>query len=331
MGTRYGIWSVSHSLGQGATYAFTAVLVSALGWRWGFIGPGIICAGVALLMFRTLADRPQTYGLPPVSVYRGDGEPVSAEPKTVGDSQLSVLRNPAIWILGFAGLANSITRYGLANWGILYLQETKAYSLIDAGKVLAAYPVAAMAGSILGGFISDRFFGGRRNVPTLVMSIFTLLSLVGLATFKTVDPLRDLVLISVFGFNMGGLVTYLGGLMAVDISPKRAAGAAMGVIGLFCYVGASLQEALSGILIDAGKTVATTVSTFGATPLKAGLEALGLDLSMVSLPAGTNLVWDVKTTVTTYDFSSAMNFWIGATAVALVLTLLVWNAKPRQG
>ena len=38
-GTRYGIWSASHSIGEGLTFAGTAVLVSVLGWRWGFFGP----------------------------------------------------------------------------------------------------------------------------------------------------------------------------------------------------------------------------------------------------------------------------------------------------
>ena len=33
----------------------------------------------------------------------------------------------------------------------------------------------------------------------------------------------------------------------------------MGVIGMFCYIGASAQEAISGVLIDAGKSVSTTV------------------------------------------------------------------------
>lgn len=332
MGTRYGVWSVSHSIGQGATYVFTAVLVSAFGWRWGFWGPGLICAGVALILFRTLADRPQTYGLPSVNVYKGEadvGSAASGSPASVGKSQLAVLKNPAIWILGFAGAANSITRYGVTNWGILFLQETKNYSLTGAGSVLAAFPIAAMAGSILGGYISDRFFGGRRNVPTLVMSIFTLVSLIGLAVFSTPNVTRDIALIAVFGFNMGGLVTYLGGLMAVDLSSKKAAGAAMGVIGMFCYIGASAQEAISGVLIDAGKSVSTTVWSESAANLKASLQGLGLDLGNVVLPADSP-VFDLKTSIVSYDFKWALMFWIGATAVALLLTLLVWKAKPAQ-
>src|SRR3546814_3637511 len=55
-----------------------------------------------------------------------------------------------------------------------------------------------------------------------------------------------------FGMGLTGLVTSLGGLFAVDIAPKRVAGAAMGVIGIFSYIGAGIQEQVSGALIQAG-------------------------------------------------------------------------------
>ncbi len=334
MGTRYGIWSVSHSLGQGATYIFTAVLVSAVGWRWGFWGPGLICTAVALVLFRTLADRPQTYGLPSIAEYKGehlDGAvAVAKADASVGMTQLEVLKNPAIWILGFAGAANSVTRYGVTNWGILFLQETKGYTLTGAGSVLAAFPVAAIVGSIFSGVVSDKLFNSRRNVPSLVMGIFTLLPLLALNFFQTPNVTRDVILIAIFGFNMGGLVTYLGGLMAVDISSRKAAGAAMGVIGMFCYAGAAAQEAISGWLIGAGKTETTTTLAAGVNDFRAGLESLGFNL-----PAFTGVIRpgeqiSVYSVAVSYDFSGAMAFWIGATVVALLLTLLVWNARAAE-
>ncbi len=334
MGTRYGIWSVSHSLGQGATYIFTAVLVTALGWRWGFWGPGLICAGVALVMFRTLADRPQTYGLPSPAGYRGEAEELpktaAGDSSAVGKSQLEVLKNPAIWILGFAGLANSVTRYGLTDWGILYLQEMKGYSLTAAGSILASYPVAAIVGAILSGVVSDRLFNSRRNVPALVMGLCILGALAALAMFKGNNLWRDLVLFTIFGFNMGGLLTYLGGLMAVDISSKRAAGAAMGVIGMFCYVGASLQEVLSGVLIGAGKTMKTSILVERPGDVVEALRSIGFDVSQYAVPRFTGDVIVFPTVDWSYDFSATMLFWIGAAVAAIVLPLVVWNAKPAE-
>ena|ERR1019366_2230484 len=75
-----------------------------------------------------------------------------------------------------------------------------------------------------------------------------------------------------YGFGTAGLITSIGGLFGTDICPKRVAGAAMGVVGVFSYVGAAVQEHVSGTLIQNGVTVSNAVrhydfrkpSTFGS-------------------------------------------------------------------
>ncbi|MHB8877197.1 MAG: MFS transporter [Myxococcaceae bacterium] len=286
-GTRYGIWSVSHSLGEATTFVFTAILVSAFGWRWGFWGPGLLGVAMALVLTRTLSDRPQTYGLPAVSSYRNDPTPIAA--KAVGQSQLAVLKSPAIWVLGLSSAAMYVARYGINNWGVLFLQTTKGYSLVDAGSILAASPILALAGSALSGIISDRFFGSRRNLPALIFGIAEFCGLLGFFFVPPGHPVLDIVSIGVFGFALGGLLVYLGGLMAVDLAPQNATGAAMGVIGLFSYIGAAIQDTVSGYLLDANKVMV-------------GGEAV-------------------------YSFDQVFIVWLGASFFAVVLPLLVWNAK----
>ena len=83
-GTRYGIWAGAHNLGEGMTFIVTAVIVEALGWRWGFWGPGFMCIIIAIFMFSFLSDRPQTYGLPHVSDYRQDYSAGKPSIATVG-------------------------------------------------------------------------------------------------------------------------------------------------------------------------------------------------------------------------------------------------------
>ena len=315
LGTRYGLWSVSHSLGEGLSFVVTAALVSWMGWRWGFWWPGLVCAAAAFVLFRTLADRPATYGLPPVTDWRNDHPqpaPVAAAPasrESVGALQKEVLRNPAIWVLGLAGATMSATRYGVMNWGMLFLQEDRRFSMTEAGAILSVYPIAALAGAALSGIVSDRLFGSRRNIPALLMGLMVTGSLMALVAAPAPAPwldawaeaafgsslsgqLMDSAVLALFGFNMGGLLTYLGGLMAVDLSPKRAAGAAMGVSGMFCYLGAAAQDTVSGWLIDQGRTVVDGFSS--------------------------------------YDFTPVLTFWIGCSLISILMTLLVWNARPRE-
>ncbi|MFH1728012.1 MAG: MFS transporter [Pseudomonadota bacterium] len=291
-GTRYGIWSIGHSLGEGLTFIGTATLVSLLGWRFGFIGPGLVCIIVALLMLLFHADRPQTYGLPHISDYKKDYSALSSGKKSTGKLQLEVLKNPYIIILGFSSALMYVARYAINNWAILYMQEAKGYELIAAGSILSAYPIMGLLGAASSGWISDKFFNSKRNIPTL---LYGLLQVSTLIMFFIIPPgyqYLDMIALSFFGFALGGQLVFIGGLIAVDISSKKAAGAAMGVIGVFSYIGAAIQDWISGHLIHASKIIIN-----------------GKDV---------------------YNFDSAFYFWIGASIVSLILACCVWNAKAKE-
>ena len=80
--------------------------------------------------------------------------------------------------------------------------------------------------------------------------------------------------------------------MAVDIAPRNASGAALGVVGIASYVGAGIQDVMSGILIEGNKTIVD-----------------GQDV---------------------YDFTAIKLFWIGAALLSVICALLVWNAKASR-
>ena len=294
-GTLYGVWFSAHNIGTGLTYIFTAHVVAAFGWQMGFIAPGLLGISAAVFLYLFMYDRPQVYGLPPIAIYSGDQtyEQLKAKDKPVFKAQLGVILRPAVWILGLSSAACYVTRYAFESWGVVFLTETKDYSLTKASAIISISQFAGIAGAITCGWISDKFFHHQRSVPCLLFGIFFVLST---ATFVYVPagyPWSDYVSMMFFGYTVYALVTYLGGLMAVDICSKKATGAAMGVIGLFSYAGATLQEAVGGYLLNAHKTI-------------------GVD--------GKTL----------YDFTAVGNFWVIASVFALVLPLLVWNAKHED-
>ncbi len=79
--------------------------------------------------------------------------------------------------------------------------------------------------------------------------------------------------------------------MATDIAPKKASGAALGIVGIASYIGAGVQDILSGQLIGDSKRI---------------LEG-----------------------VAAYDFSSIQYFWIGAAALSVIFCSMLWTAKKR--
>jgi OPA family sugar phosphate sensor protein UhpC-like MFS transporter len=328
-GTRYGIWCISHNIGEVVTFIMTAFLVSHMGWRWGFWGPGLVCALSGLVLLRTLADRPQTYGLPSVADYKDDPAPASAPNVPVGNLQREVLRNPAVWVLGLGSACMYVARYGMNNWGVLYLQGSKHYSIIDAGTIMGIYAFAGLAGSFMSGIISDRYFQSRRNLPCLLAGILQVVSLLAVFLIPPGNLLLDALALTVFGFAMGILISFLGGLMAIDIVAPRAAGAASGVVGLFSYIGASIQNTTSGWLIDEGRSIGETVVPVSPRALCDFLESIGVDLTGIVGPGAIDAVREVTLYQANYDFDKVFFFWLGASVLSMLLPLFVWNAAKR--
>lgn len=291
-GTRYGIWAGAHNLGEGMTFILVAALVSHFGWRAGFIGPGLICVGVALVLFRTLGDHPRTYGLPHVADYRGDHSAGPPPPGTTAELQRQVFRNPWVWLLALSCALMYVARYAINNWAILFLQEHKHYTLTEAGFIMGAYPVMGFLGAAASGWLSDRFFDSRRNLPTLLYGLLQTGGMVLLYLAPGGHAWLDLAALGLFGFGVGGLIVFLAGLIAVDIMPKAAAGTVKGLIGLFAYVGAGTQDWISGLLLDGHKTMV----------------------------AGRAV----------YDFGPVFHFWIGASILSMLLAAGAWNVKPRE-
>ena len=65
----------------------------------------------------------------------------------------------------------------------------------------------------------------------------------------------DALSMVLFGTAIGVLLCFLGGLMAVDIAPRNASGAALGIVGIASYIGAGIQDIMSGILIGGHKSI----------------------------------------------------------------------------
>jgi MFS transporter, OPA family, sugar phosphate sensor protein UhpC len=243
--------------------------------------------------------------------------------------QLEVLRNPAVWVLGFSSAMMYVARYGVNNWGVLVLQEGKGHSMMDAGTILAIYSVAGLSGSFLSGFISDRFFGARRNLPTFLFGLIQIASLVAMFLIPPGHFWLDVSALAVFGFAMGILVSFLGGLMAIDIVSPRAAGAAAGVVGMFSYIGAALQDAASGWLIDQGRTVTELPVDIRMERLSELCGAFGTDLSRLIGPDRCVGVRTVILKKVDYSFTDPFLFWIGASVLSMLLALAVWKAVDR--
>jgi OPA family sugar phosphate sensor protein UhpC-like MFS transporter len=293
-GRYYGIWSMAHPLGEGLTFVGSAALVTYFGWRGGFMGPGIICVVLAFVLYTFMQDRPQTLGLPSVAEWNNDcgAQSASGAGKTIWQAQLYILKLPSVWVLALASATMYMTRYAINSWGMLYLQETRGYSDLQAGGLLGLNRLGGLAGCVAYGFISDKLFNARRPPVNLLCGLLEILALLIIFYTAPGHPFLLTLAFVVYGFSISGLITSLGGLFAVDISPKKAAGAVLGFIGVFSYIGAAVQERISGSLIEHGTTIINGVRQ--------------------------------------YDFHLAIAFWLGTSVVSLILATSLWHVKATD-
>lgn len=291
-GSFYGFWSASHNIGEAMTFIIVASIVSALGWRYGFLGAGLVGLIGALVVWRFFHDTPQSKGLPAVNAPEKKKEMDALETEEFNRAQKAVLRNPAIWILALSSAFMYISRYAVNSWGVFYLQAEKGYSTLDASFIISISSVFGIVGTMFSGVISDRFFGGRRNIPALIFGLMNVFALCLFLLVPGVHFWMDALAMILFGLGIGVLICFLGGLMAVDIAPRNASGAALGVVGIASYIGAGLQDVMSGVLIEGNKRLVD------------GVEV--------------------------YDFTYINWFWIGVALLSVLLALLVWNARSKE-
>jgi len=292
-GRMYGIWSTAHAIGEGLTFVGVAGLVTLWGWRAGFWGPGVLCIVVAGGLYLLMQDRPQTLGLPRVAEWKNDyvssDEGSKERKESTWAIQRTILKIPAIWVLALASASIYVTRYAINSWGVLYLQEAKGYTLMQAGAAISVNTIAGILGALAFGFASDKIFNARRPPTNVIFAAMEIIGLLMVFFGPPGKPVFMTVAFFIYGFGLTGLVTSLGGLFALDIAPKRAAGAAMGFIGVFSYIGAALQDQISGHLIEDGITIIDGVRH--------------------------------------YDFTTVIWFWIGSSVLSFILATSLWRVR----
>ena len=292
-GTFYSIFCSTPYIGEALSMAVTGSVVAAWGWEYGFIVSaigGFLGVGVILA---SLSDTPQSKGLPSIQEISGEEvRPVDKMPTK--EIQKMVLRSPAIWVIAISCALINLTKYGLMEWGVLYLQGGRGYSLETASWIIGFSAVFAILGTVGAGWLSDVVFKGNRVRPALLSGLVALAAL-ALFLFADGDKVTMAIYVSVFSLAIGVLYCVVSGLMAIDIVPRKATGAALGVVGISSYMTIGLQNIASGFLID----------RYSETVIK--------------------VVDGVEQSVTTYDFVPVAIFWLSAVLISFAVPILIWK------
>ena len=284
-GSYYSLFSSSPYIGEFISYNLLALVVGWLGWQAGFITAALAGLAGALVILMFVSDTPESKGLP--SVQELSGETLTKEDRMpTRELQKMILKHPGIWVIAISSAFIYITKYAVAGWGVLFLQKARGFDLAEASQVIAFSAVFGILGTVLAGWLSDRMFNGDRVKPAVLSGIISTSSLI-LFLFVGGGFVLNIFYVSLFSLSTGVLYCIVAGLMAVDIVPRKATGAALGVVGISSYVAAGLQDIASGYLIQG-----FTVETAG------GIQ---------------------------YDFGPVSWFWVIAAVISFVLPVLNWK------
>ena len=255
-GRTVSLWNTAHNVGGALVAVFAGWgVIWFHDWHAKFYFNALIAAGVAVVAYFLLQDTPQSKGLPPIEEHNNDYPPGynTASEATLTFREIFftyVLPNRYLWAIAMANVFCYFVRYGVENWIPTYLQTSKGLSFKESSLAWSLYEWAAIPGTIACGWISDKWFRGRRAPATM---LFMALTLVGVVVywFNAHGPVWiDYAALIAIGFLIYGPIMIIG-LHSLDLVPKKAAGTAAGFTGFFGYAfGTAISGAGVGWIAD---------------------------------------------------------------------------------
>ena len=248
-GTWMSFWNCAHNVGGAlvgpmAVYGalwFGSCFYGTDQERYFLIGtyafPAAVAILIALLAYSMIRDTPQSCGLPSIEKWSGSASKNYSEKaeEVLSTKEIFkiVLSNKFLWYIAFANAFVYMVRYGCLDWAPTILTE-RGIDIKSAGWAYFAYEMAAIPGTIICGWLSDKVFHGRRALPTILFMILVAIAIV--VYWQNIDNVNVVIgcLIAI-GFLIYGPVMLIG-VQALDLAPKNAAGTAAGLTGFMGYV-----------------------------------------------------------------------------------------------
>lgn len=273
LATNYSIWNTSHSIGAGLVVVLCGYLV-AYSWRLCFLVPAGLAILCSLYLLLFLRDTPPSLGLPEAE---GTAQPDSTPEAFSAVVLKQVFRNNYVWLLATGQFFVYTVRYAVLDWGPTLLTEMKGVKLTHAGWMVAAFELSGVAGMLVSGWLTDRFFGGR---GARVCVIFMALAGVSVLLFWQLPS--QSVWLSTFLLCLAGFFIYgpqaLVGTVVTNLATKRVAATAIGFTAVFAYASTLVSGWGLGLLVD---RYGWNAGLAGLT----GAAALGVVLFAMAWPA----------------------------------------------
>jgi OPA family glycerol-3-phosphate transporter-like MFS transporter len=318
-GTFGGIFGILISLGLYFAYDVGARIKEAAAPQWIFLIPAMILFVFFVLSFIFVRNTPSDTGHPDFDL--GDMQhSVEAETKSSFRQWLrdivvvfkKLLTHPVILTISVIELCSGFLRQAILQWGVDFGKGVgigNTFVFQNWGMVSC---VAGITGGMFAGAISDHFFQSRRSpVSGVLYGIMLLGSILIIALFGA--PLAIGWVVAFMSMAIIGVHGMLTATASADFAGKKNTGVAVGIIDGFVYLGSMAQSFIYGSALPAAKI-------YSDKPCELSAWKLAIMPQISNPAAGKISNWSI--------WPYAM---IPVALIGFLLTLKIWNAKPRTG
>jgi sugar phosphate permease len=233
-----GFWSTCYQIGPSVATFIATWLLTHASWRAAFFGPAIAVGAVGLAVWFLLPERD------------AEAAPLVGATPSTGRTR-GVLREPVIWSLGAAYFCLKLIRYSILFWRPWYLTNELHYTPEQSGYLSVSFTLGGVLGSVIVGFVADRFFRGRRRQLASGMVVLLAGALFLYPRVASWGMAADFAAMALVGFCLFGPDALICGAAAQDLGGKEEMAMAAGAINGMGSVGSILQGRVTSTISTA--------------------------------------------------------------------------------
>jgi MFS transporter, OPA family, glycerol-3-phosphate transporter len=224
--------------------------VPAQHWRWLFWIPAGVATLVAILLAIFVKDTPEECGY--LDVFKGEADHADHDVRTpIGVVFHTIVTNHIVWIMALAYACTGAVRQAIDQWFPSYFQEVYHLNMKESSYfqwVGFLIPFVASGGSLLSGWVSDRFFHSRRAPVAAAIYLIEMLVIIGATQAHSTGA--AVFFFVAIAFTVNSTHSLLGPAAAMDIGGRKMAAFASGCIDAFQYFGAAVATWGLGWILD---------------------------------------------------------------------------------